>query len=458
MFGRFFFTLVWVFISVQAFSQVDDDATEKTKTLYANLKAIQNAPFFLFGQEFFNSFQYSSGSAHGDETYSDCFSVTGAHPAVLGSDFHYYLDKSATERSYHTEAVKWAYQQGLAITFDWHLSGKGTTTYEYREATKDLVDNIVAFPDGEDRQWFFGELDKVIAIINNDLVVDDERIPFVFRPFHEMNGGWFWWGTQATTAANYKLLYQLTVEYVKERTTSVLFCWSPNTPTNFNYYPGDEFVDVLGLDAYEINTTSFRQNMALIADHAQANNKVAVFSESGFRNDGTNGDMASMYWKDTIIPAIVDDPSGKAIKIAWVLTWINASWSVPYVPHPASSTVAKQSFMDFKNLSYTIFSDEVQNMYEPWMIVAAPQELGEQKKDIKIFPVPAHTTFTIQLEGFVEPARISIYDMTGKVVFETEMDGNELTLAVDDLPASGIYLVRAIDRSKSISKKLIIQR
>ncbi len=458
MFRQFFFTLVCVLVFLRAFSQVDDDATEKTKTLYSNLKAIQNAPFFLFGQEFFNSFQYSSGSAHGDKTYSDCFSVTGAHPAVLGSDFHYYLDKNATERNYHTEAVKWAYQQGLAITFDWHLSGKGTTTYEYREATKDLADNIVAFPDGEDREWFFGELDKVIDIINNDLVVDGEKIPIVFRPFHEMNGGWFWWGTQATTAANYKLLYQLTVEYVKERTTSVLFCWSPNTPTNFNYYPGDDYVDVLGLDAYEINATSFRQNMALIVDHAQANNKVAIFSESGFRNDGTNGDMASKYWKDTIIPAIVDDPSGKAIKIAWLLTWINASWSVPYVPHPTSTVAAKQSFMDFKNLSYTIFSDEVQNMYELWIIVAVPQELDEQKKNMKIFPVPAHTNFTIQLEGFAGPSRISIHDMTGRVVFETEMYGKELTLAVDGLPAPGLYLVRATDYSKSISKKLIVQR
>src|SRR5690606_24890344 len=266
-----------------------------------------------------------------------------------------YLEKDATERSYHTEAVKWAYQQGFVITFDWHLSGKGTTTYEYTETTKDLVNSIVADPEGDDGQWYFGELDKVIDIINNDLVVDDEPVPIVFRPLHEMNGGWFWWGSQATSPANYKLMYALTVDYIKERTTSVLFCWSPNTPTNFSYYPGDDYVDVLGLDAYEISATSFRQNIAPIVDHAQANNKVAVFSETGYRN-GT-GDQAATYWHDTVLPAVVNDPAGKAHKIAWILTWINANWSEPYVPHPASSQAAKQSFMDFKASPYAMFSD-----------------------------------------------------------------------------------------------------
>src|SRR5690606_30304055 len=74
-------------------AQVDTDASNKTIILYDNLKTIQNSNQFLFGQEFFNSFRYSSGGAHGDEEYADCFAVTGAYPVVLGSDFHYYLEK-----------------------------------------------------------------------------------------------------------------------------------------------------------------------------------------------------------------------------------------------------------------------------------------------------------------------------------------------------------------------------
>src|SRR6187402_1929681 len=79
-------------------AQIDPDATSKTRILYNNLKKIQNSNQFLFGQEFFNSFRFSSGAAHGDEAYSDSKAVTGSYPALLGSDFHYYLEKDATER------------------------------------------------------------------------------------------------------------------------------------------------------------------------------------------------------------------------------------------------------------------------------------------------------------------------------------------------------------------------
>jgi mannan endo-1,4-beta-mannosidase len=229
---KFFLLVGIITISVSlAFAQIDSDVTEKTSVLYSNLKTIQNSNNFLFGQEFFNSFKFSSGGSHGEETYSDCFAVTGVHPAVLGSDFHYNLEKDATERGYQTEAVKWAYQHGYVITFDWHVSARGTTSYEYQGAPANLANNIATI-DGEDRAWYLGELDKVIDIINDDLVVNAENIPIVFRPLHEMNGNWFWWGSAGISAANYKLLYQLTVDYVKERTTSVLFCWSPNSPFN----------------------------------------------------------------------------------------------------------------------------------------------------------------------------------------------------------------------------------
>ncbi len=447
------FIVLIVLSSSPLAGQIDADASEQTKILYANLKLVQNGFPFMFGQEFFNSFQYSTVSAHGSNTFSDSKAVTGAHPAVLGSDFHYYLEKDATERGYHTEAVKWAYQQGYAITFDWHLSGKGTSTFEYMDATKDLVDSIVTWPHGQDRTWLYTELDKVIDIINNDLVVGNDRIPIVFRPWHEMNGSWFWWGTQATTPANFKAFYNLTVQYVKARTTSVLFCWSPNTPVNFDYYPGDSLVDVLGVDYYEVTATTLRQELALLVDHAQTYDKVAVFSETGNRT--TNGDDAAKYWNDTILPAIVNDPSGKSKKIAWVLTWINANWSFPYVPHAGSSDAAKQSFRAFRNSPYVMFGDEIQNMYSPWVITSVPEEPTIEPEALQMFPVPADNILTIKLNGFNKPAFIKIYDITGRLVNETFMNTDEIALSIQNLKP-GLYFVKASDDSKTISKKLVI--
>jgi mannan endo-1,4-beta-mannosidase len=440
-----------------AAAQIDIDVTNATAALYQNLKEIQNSNQFLFGQEFFNSFRYSSGSAHGEMEYSDCKAVTGSHPAVLGSDFHYYLEKDPTERSYHSEAVKWAFKQGYVITFDWHLSGRGTTTYEFKPESQDLINNIINDVNG-DRNWFFGEVDKVIDIINKDLLVDDEKIPIVFRPLHEMNGGWFWWGSQATTPTNYVLLYRMLVNYVKERTNTVLFCWSPNAPVNFDYYPGDEYVDVLGVDAYEVNATTVRSNLSMIIDHAQNHDKVAVFSETGYRdNKGTTlGDNArSTYWKNIVLPAIVDDPAQNAHKIAWVLTWINASWSVPYVPHQSSSPEARQSFMDFKNSPFVIFGDEIPAMYSSTPVVGIFEE-PDGGIQLVVHPLPVENSMTISLSGFEKIASAEFYDMQGKLAYRLTIDDQKATINTSGLLDSGLYILLVSDSKSVKTKKLFV--
>lgn len=460
-FTCFFVVSILFSFRFHAVAQVDGDATEKTRILYTNLKKIQEGNTFLFGQEFFNSFRYSSGAAHGDETFSDCKEVTGSHPSVLGSDFHYYLEKDATERGYHTEAVKWAYQQGYVITFDWHISARGTSSYQYATSNKDLVDSIVTYPNGADRAWLFGEIDKIISIINTDLVVDGDTIPIVFRPWHEMNGGWFWWGSTATDAANYKAFYQLTVDYIKERTRSVLFCWSPNSPFNLDRYPGDEYVDVVGVDAYEVNVNSLRTELGKVVDYAQAHDKIAVFSETGDRNADAN---AGLYWNNVILPGIMDDPTGKSKKIAWVLTWINASWSEPYVPHSGSSQSVKDSFLVFKNSQTVLFGDEIENMYaplpepEPEVPVSVEDNVLENSNDLLIYILPDSNTITVRLHGFRKPVEIKVYDTAGKVINEMTTSADESPMNITSTMNPGMYVFKASDRKKTATKKMVIHK
>lgn len=449
-FTCFFILLIFLFAAFQkpALAQVDPNASDMTLALYANLKKIQNSNQFMFGQEFFNSFQYISGAAHGQKDYSDSKAVCGSHPAVLGSDFHYYLEKNASERAFHTEAVKWAYQQGCVITFDWHISGRGTTTYEYTETTKNLVNNIVQNLNG-DKEWFLAELDKVIDIINNDLIVNGERVPVVFRPWHEMNGNWFWWGSRSTTVDNYKALFRITVDYMKERTNSVLFCWSPNEPVNMNYYPGDDWVDILGFDYYEMDATKFRTQMGIIVDKARASDKVAVLSETGNR---TNSDQAGLYWENTVLPAIVNDPSGKAQKIAWVLTWINASWSFPYSPHSTSGTAVKQSFTGFMNSTNVLFATELPDMYDP----PAPVSIGNIPSKEKQILLSYNTDLVVvKLAGFHTSAIITIYDITGRIVLSFQVAEQDTIMTRSLKP--GLYLLRASDGINTASERLLIR-
>jgi hypothetical protein len=319
--------------------------------------------------------------------------------------------------------------------------------------------NIVNDLNG-DRKWFYGELDKVIKIINEELVVGADTVPIIFRPFHEMNGNWFWWGSSGINSTNYKALYALLVDYVRARTKSVLFCWSPNTPMNMSYYPGDNYVDILGVDAYEINAAGLRSDLAQIVDYAQAHNKVAVLSETGNRTKAgaAEGDNAARYWKDTVLPAILNDPSGKAQKIAWVLTWINASWSFPYVPHSGSSTTAKQSFIDFKTSLNVVFASDLLDMYSPLSDgpVANEEELKGTTDDIQVYPTPTNDFITVKTATFRNSSRITIYDTSGKKIYEQTIFGEELTIYLRQIAKPGLYLLNISDFRRSVSRKIIV--
>jgi hypothetical protein len=277
-----------------------------------------------------------------------------------------------------------------------------------------------------------------------------------------MNGGWFWWGASCSgfTPADYKKLFQLTVDYIKDRTTSVLFCWSPNSPVNAtilaNYYPGDAYVDILGLDMYEITASAFRQYMGTLVDYAQAHDKIAVLSETGYRNDTGNGEVAAKYWNDTVLPAIVNDPTGKAIKIAWALTWINSAWSHPYVPHAASTTLAKQSFNNFKNSPHVKFSHNSPNLYQPLVVVSIDDE--RLSEEVEIYVEPDKGFITIKTKSLIRPIEIGIYEVSGKEIVKELTPKNEITFSIEKLMIKpGIYIVKITSGTKSTVQKIYVQ-
>jgi mannan endo-1,4-beta-mannosidase len=83
------------------------------------------------------------------------------------------------------------------------------------------------------------------------------HVPVVWRPYHEMNGDWFWWGGRDegkyTTTALYRQLFDRLVNY--HHLDNLIWVWSVDRPTRADrefakYYPGSQYLDVLALDVY----------------------------------------------------------------------------------------------------------------------------------------------------------------------------------------------------------------
>jgi mannan endo-1,4-beta-mannosidase len=89
--------------------------------------------------------------------------------------------------------------------------------------------------------------------------LEDAHVPVLWRPYHEMNGDWFWWGGryegQYTTAALYRQLFDRLVN--RHHLKNLLWLWSMDRVSekpereHAKYFPGIDFVDILGLDVYE---------------------------------------------------------------------------------------------------------------------------------------------------------------------------------------------------------------
>ena len=111
----------------------------------------------------------------------------------------------------------------------------------------------------------------------------EKDIPILWRPFHESDGEWFWWGAKGPEIA--KKLYILMYHYFTEtcHLNNLLWVWNCRLPEG---YPGDEYVDVISVDIYltEYKSTDYRDEyLKLINDTTK--NKVAALAEVGYLPD-----------------------------------------------------------------------------------------------------------------------------------------------------------------------------
>ena len=346
----------------------DPTVTTETANLLKNLHLLGWDPTVIaFGTEFPLTYHQTSGSADTDPTTSDSKDIVGDHPGVHGSDFHFMIDKP-WEKDTHVAAAHAAYDAGAIVTIDYHWHGKYSDGHTYDARDAQAAFNIVNDDDSAgDVTWFYEDIDAVLEIINNDL-----KIPFVFRPFHEMNGNWFWWGSRLPGGTDtYKALYRKLFDYMSTRTDYVLWCWSPDYGVADAYYPGDDYVDVVGRDIYGPgNIRSASQWISMLQStvaFAETHGKVAAFTETGFSASSpiTYHTSRPNWWKQDVLDPLL--ASDSASKIAWVLTWINVdSWSGPYIPYAASPQASKDGFKAFYDDPATLFQNEVgaRNMYD----------------------------------------------------------------------------------------------
>ena len=172
----------------------------------------------------------------------------GTYPAVLGMDLISYSPsrvRSGDQTKVVEYAIEYWQEYGGVTTLCWHWCAHeryGASFY-----TDETTFNLGRALNGQDPAGYQMLLDDIDAIAVQLLRLQDAGVPILWRPLHEAAGGWFWWGASGAEAYMelYKLMYHRLTDY--HGINNLIWIWNAGDK---DWYPGDEYVDIIGEDIY----------------------------------------------------------------------------------------------------------------------------------------------------------------------------------------------------------------
>jgi mannan endo-1,4-beta-mannosidase len=352
----------FIFCSVAVYGQqimVDQMATPETKALFKNLRN-QEKGKIMFGHQ--DDLAY--GIRWVNEPFrSDVADVSGKYPAVFGWD----LSKLENNSAVNIDTVpfdrmkQWmiqVFERGGVNTVSWHMDNlvSGGDAWNTTVCVRSVL------PGGEKHEQFKANLNKAADFFLSLRDSKGALAPVIFRPWHENDGSWFWWGLNNCTTEEYITLWQFTVSYLRDNrgVHNLIYAYSwGNFKDEAGYrtrYPGDKWVDVLGVDIYgSIDNESALQRLRVLAKMASMNGKIAALTEAG--EEGIKS--PDWYTRHFLFPIVQDE---EARGIAYFLVWRNGTEKHFYAPYPGHSSCV--DFVEFEKHPATLFLEDLGNLYK----------------------------------------------------------------------------------------------
>ncbi len=347
---------------------IDKNATPETIALFKNLKRLSKN-HTLFGHQ--HATEYGHGW-YGDSNRSDVKSVTGSHPAVIGVDLLGFsgFPESVIEKNKKdlSKIVTDTYNRGAVITIAWHFNNPVSEGGFYWKDSVSLPAVRYIIPGGEAHEKYRQILAGIGEWAKGTIGADGKVVPMIFRPFHEFDGGWFWWGKPHCTKAEFIALWRFTVSYLRDTigVRNFIYAFSPdnrfNTAEEFlDRYPGDEWVDMLGMDNYGdmgrdgYKLESATRKLKIVSDLAISKNKLAAFTETGLESLPN-----PVWWTEVLLKVM----KTKGLELSYVLVWRNDVKSNThfYAPYPGHPNVP--DFIRFYNDPFTLFEKDLDSIYK----------------------------------------------------------------------------------------------
>ncbi|PWJ44595.1 glycoside hydrolase family 26 protein [Sediminitomix flava] len=356
----------------------DNSAEQSTINLYHKLKRL--APnYTLFGHQ--DNLAYGIGWAY-EEGKSDVKEVVGDYPALYGWDAGGIGGEKNLDGVPFKEMQRWmkeVHQRGGVNTLSWHVYSPVDSLSSW-ETDKMVVSHIL--PGGKNHEGYLTRLDDLASFFKGLKLENGEHVPVIFRPFHENNGNWFWWGEKHCSTEGYKMIFRFTVDYFRSKGVhNLLYAYSPDRifETKDKYlerYPGDDYVDILGLDDYwdfkeqggGINEVI--KKLEIISVIAQEKGKLCAFTETGLELVSDNKWFTEKLYK-------IINTNNLTKNIAYVMVWRNGRPDHYYVPYKGHE--AEADFKAFYDKGDILFETDLKTISENGIVLKALQTASVTK-------------------------------------------------------------------------------
>lgn len=240
--------------AAQPFKCVNKNASAAAQKLLAYLYEIDDF-HIIAGQHNYN---------HEMSRYTNkAQEIGGRFPAIWGTDFIWSGQQDPGQRIVE-EAIE-KHRSGAIITLMWH-AGRPMDEPPFRwsesiqgEVSEEEWKEITTPGTALHAKW----RDQADLIAGYLKQLRDANVPVLWRPYHEMNGVWFWWGDKRGEEGFAKLWQLLFDRFVNfHQLNNLIWVWNANAPRDIpkdeayhykDYYPGHEYVDVLATDVYNFD-------------------------------------------------------------------------------------------------------------------------------------------------------------------------------------------------------------
>lgn len=276
-------------------------ALDKTPVMATSAKATKLYDYLLENFETKTLSAMMADVAWNTDESEKVFQWTGKYPAINCFDY-VHLPASLSGANWIdygdiTPVKEWADNGGIvAAMWHWNVPRKATdetldpnNDYAFYRADTEF-DAANATVEGTwENKVFTEDLKSVAGYLK---LPQEADIPVLWRPFHEAAGGWFWWGKDA---ASFKALWIAMFDYFKAQgLDNLIWVWTTEIGDD-DWYPGDQYVDIIGRDLYGDNAADCASQYNSIS--AAYGAKMVALSECGYSSDKLSGiGLLSEQW------------------------------------------------------------------------------------------------------------------------------------------------------------------